>query len=484
MRVQLLIPPFPRDARLGKTRALYPVYPQLGISYVAAEAERRGHQVEIIEAEVLFLDDTDCLEMIEDFKPRVLGFQVFTHSQDACHKLAGDAKQRIPGLVVVVGGIASTVQPDYQLRPGNPVDYAVRGEGEQTFGELLEVLELGLTGEALDQRLSQVTGLSFRTSTGQVRHNPRRVEIDVMDDLPFPAFHLLPMGAYTAPAQLRGTAIHEMMMSRGCPYNCSFCMSPQSFKKRFRAFSVDRILKDIAVMRERYGMDSIQFYDDVFTYDRDHAMALLDAMIDSGLDLPWTCLTRVDLVDQELLHKMAKAGCYQIFYGMESATQRILDLVHKGIKSLDQVRDAMKMTRKAGIESFLSVMIGFPTETHAEAYDTMAFVRAVDPDYALWHRFTPWPGSAIYDLAMKHGKLRTDDLSKYTINWGFVYLPDGWTNEELEKAERTAMRKFYLRPKKLMGKLKLLWTLPRERAWNLLKHGPDLLKTNPNAKTL
>jgi radical SAM superfamily enzyme YgiQ (UPF0313 family) len=236
-------------------------------------------------------------------------------------------------------------------------------------------------------------------------------------------------------------------------------------------------------MRDRYGMDSIQFYDDVWTYDRDHAMAVLDAMLESDFDMPWTCLTRVDLVDQELLNKMAKAGCYQIFFGMESATQRILDLVHKGIKSIEQVRDAVKMTRKAGIESFVSVMIGFPTETIEEAYDTMAFVRSIDPDYALWHRFTPWPGSAIYDLALEHGTLTTDDLSKYTINWGFVYQPNGWTPEQLEKAEKTAMRRFYLRPSKLLSKFRLLLSLPRDRAWNLLRHGPDLFRSNPNAKS-
>lgn len=485
MRVQLVIPPFPRDARLGKTRALYPVYPQLGIAYVAAEAERRGHKVSIIEAEVLLLDEEDTLELIEDFRPDVLGFQVFTHSQDTCHEIARMAKEKLPDVTVVVGGIASTAQPDYQLRPESPVDYAVRGEGEQAFGELLEVLEgrHEMTAEQLDQRLSQVMSVSYRGLDGAPRHNPRRPEVTNMDDLPFPAFHLLPMHAYTAPAQLRGTAIHEMMLTRGCPYNCSFCMSPQSYKKRFRSFSVERTMTDIGIMRERYGMDSIQFYDDVFTYDREKCMELLDAMIDSGMNLPWTCLTRVDLVDQELLNKMAQAGCYQIFYGMENASQRILDLVHKGIKSLDQIRDAVAMTRKAGIESFLSVMLGFPTETKEEAYETMRFVRSVDPDYALWHRFTPWPGSAIYDLALEHGKLQTDDLSKYTINWGFVYLPDGWTHAELEKAERTAMRRFYLRPSKLLGKFKLLWRLPRERAWRLLKHGPDLLRTNPNAQS-
>jgi len=289
------------------------------------------------------------------------------------------------------------------------------------------------------------------------------------------------MGVYSAPAHLRGNVIHEMMLTRGCPYNCSFCMSPHSFKIRFRAFSVERSMRDIRRMIDDYGMDSIQFYDDVFTYDRDNCMALMDAMIEENLNIPWTCLTRVDLVDQELLDRMGQAGCYQVFFGMESATQRILDLVHKGTKT-EQIEPAVKMVRKAGIESFLSVMIGFPTETQEEAYETMRFVRAVDPDYALWHRFTPWPGSNVYQLALEHGTMRTDDLSKYTINWGFVYLPEGWTHDELEQAELTAMRRFYMRPRKLFSRMKVLFKLPRKRAMKLLKHAPDLLRMNPNAK--
>lgn len=483
MRVQLVIPPFPRDQRLGKTRALYPVYPQLGLAYVAAEAERLGHTVEVVEGEVLLLSDEDVLEAIEDFRPQVLGFQAFTHSQDACHRIARAAKERLPGLVVVLGGIASTVRPDDQLAPGRAADYVVRGEGERTFGELLAYLESPGDPAERHSRLAQIHGLSWKDGEGRIVTNPRRAEVERMDDLPFPALHLFPMGVYNAPAQLQGNAIHEMMLTRGCPYNCSFCMSPQSFRKRFRSFSVERALADIARMRERFGMDSIQFYDDVFTYDRDGCLKLLDALIETRLGLPWTCLTRVDLVDQELLVRMRQAGCYQIFFGMESASQRILDLVHKGIQ-LDQVRAAIKMTRKAGIESFLSVMIGFPTETPDEAYRTMAFVRAVDPDYALWHRFTPWPGSAIYDLALQHGTVRTGDLAKYTINWGFVYQPKGWTVEQLEQAEATAMRRFYLRPGKLLSKLKLLLRLPRRRAWNLLVHGPDLVRRNPTASQI
>ncbi len=479
MRVQLIIPPFPRQERMGKTKALYPVYPQLGLAYIAAIAESLGHQVEIIDAEALLLSREDVLEAIDDFRPQILGFQAFTHSQDNCHTVARLAKERLPNVTVVFGGIACTAQPEYQMTPGKVCDYAVRGEGEHCFTELLALIQQKLPPEQHDVEAAAIESLIWKNRHGEIKINRRRKEVPSMDDLPNPALHLLPMGLYSAPAHLRGDAIHEMMLTRGCPFNCSFCMSPISFKTRFRSFSVERSLRDIRMMQNTYGMDSIQFYDDVFTYDRENCMELLDAMIEENLGIPWTCLTRVDLVDQELLDKMNRAGCYQVFFGMESATPRILKLVHKGT-DLDQVRSAVKMVRKAGIESFLSVMIGFPTETQEEAYDTMQFVRAVDPDYALWHRFTPWPGSQIYELALEHGKLRTDDLSKYTINWGFVYQPDGWTHAELERAELIAMRRFYMRPKKFLQRLKVLFKLPRKRAWNLLKHAPDLLLPNPN----
>jgi anaerobic magnesium-protoporphyrin IX monomethyl ester cyclase len=200
-------------------------------------------------------------------------------------------------------------------------------------------------------------------------------------------------------------------------------------------------------------------------------MELCDLMIAEKINLPWSCFTRVDCVTAELLKKMKAAGCYQIFYGVEAGNQRLLNLMSKGI-TMEQVRNAFKWTKDAGIEALASFIIGLPTETKAEARASAAFAKEIDADYAHWEVFTPYPGTNLYKIALEHGRLLTTDLNQYSP-WRDepVYLPFGRTAEELKETKMWIYRQFYLRPFFMLRRLKSLLHLPFTRILKLVESG-------------
>jgi radical SAM superfamily enzyme YgiQ (UPF0313 family) len=260
------------------------------------------------------------------------------------------------------------------------------------------------------------------------------------------------------------------MTSRGCPFRCAYCSGHINFGRTHRFHSARRVIDEIKILMRDYKADSIQFFDETFTFSKPRVLELCDKMIEEKVKISWAAFSRVNTIDRELLEKMREAGCYQIFYGVESGNQRLLDLIHKDI-TLDQARKAIKLTREAGIESFASFMLALPTETMEESYKTIDFAIELDPDYAQFPITTPFPGTELYDIAKKSGSFTTEDWSKF-MSWDqVVYVPEGRSVEEVKHTAKEAYRRFYLRPKYVARRVWGMRKLPPRKLFNMITSG-------------
>lgn len=460
-----IVPPSSLEIEYGEFRESGSMYNSIGLGSLAAVALQEGHDVKVVDCEALGFDYRDLEREISDYNPDLVGLQTFCTTIDRCHRCAQIVKKVNPGTPVVFGGVQVSLFPEESLRTPE-VDYVVQGEGEVALLNLLKYLEGKLARD-------QVLSLIYKESNGSdpvIRRNRIQPLIQDLDSLPYPARHLFPIDRYHSSAQLRGSRTLHLMSSRGCPYRCSYCTSHMTFGKTHRWMSTEKVMGEIRHLMDDFGVDGIQFYDETFTMNRPRVMELMDAMIEQGFDIPWTCFTRVNLVDQEILEKMAQAGCYQIFYGIESGVQRLLDLIKKD-HTLEQARNAVRMTKQAGIETVAAFMLTLPTETEAETEQTINFGLELDPDYIYWLTTTPYPGTPLYDIAKDGGSIINDDWQHYTVFNDIVYVPHGRQPDEIKKKLKQAYRRFYLRPQYLARRVKSFAKLPPRKIVNLLASG-------------
>lgn len=457
MKILLVTPPFSEKERYGKLSAVGTLYPPLGLAYIAAVAEKEGHVVKVVESEAVGWSYEDIYAEAEDFNPDIVGMPTFLNTIQRCFTIAEGMRKRFPAVKVVLGGVQVTLNPDEAMAV-NSVDFVIRGEGENVFRQLLLAIEGRMN-------MADVRGLIWRDKGAVVSNTPQEL-IKNLDELFLPARHLFPMEHYHSSSQLRGKRTLHMMTSRGCPFRCAYCTSHMTFGKTFRYHSPDRIIQEMRILKDEYGADSIQFYDESFTLNRNRVMNLCDEIILRGVSLPWACFTRVNLVDRELLHKMRRAGCYQIFYGVEAATQRLLNIIKKDI-TIEQIKNAFRWTKEAGIETLASFMIGLPTETLEESYRTIDFAIEINADYAQWQKTTPFPGTELYDICEQHGQIVTKDWTRFTAWNEIVYVTNGRTKEDIIRVEKEAFRRFYLRPSYILTRLPMFFRLSLSKLFSM-----------------
>lgn len=466
MKIILVVPPLTLEERYGDLKGVGTLYPPLGLAYIAAIGERCGHEVKVVESEAMGYSYADIERLITEFQPDVLGMQSFCTTIKRNYKVAEIAKKINPKIQILLENVHVTLFPNESIKK-DCIDFLIQGEGEIVFENFLKELD----GK---KNFKNVKGLVWKQNK-KIIQNPRQELIKNLDSLPLPSRHLFPMAKYKASANLRGKRTLNIMTSRGCPYRCTYCNSSQTFGKTHRWNSAARVVEEIKQLKEVYGIDCIQFYDETFTLNKKRIFELCDKLIQEKVDIPWSCFTRVNLVNKELLVKMKEAGCYQIFYGVESGVQRLLDLMKKDI-TLDQIREAFKWTKEAGMETLASLMFAMPTETVQDSEDTIKFALELDPDYAQWQKTTPYPGNELAKTCLENGELLTDDWSKFTSWNEVVYVPHGRTKEEIVKTTKKAFRKFYLRPSYIIRRLNMLRKLPWQNRINLIKTGLKMLR--------
>ncbi len=247
---------------------------------------------------------------------------------------------------------------------------------------------------ASQQPFSDIAGLTWRDPAGSIISNPARPFIDDLDSLPFPAWHLLSHQKYVLP--LKGRPFLIIAPQRGCPFNCTFCTCQTYYGKKLRIRSTENIIAEIQYDMERFGVRDFFFWAETFVVDRQHVAELCQAMLDASLGISWTCNSRIDIVDEELLKLMARAGCWMISYGIESADQQVLDAVRKGTR-VEQAAVAVSLARAAGIKTAGHFIFGLPGDTEEAMRKTLKLARSLKLDVAQFYSAVPFPGSRLYE---------------------------------------------------------------------------------------
>ena len=427
MKITLANPPYPPSVHS------HPPFIPLGIAYLGAVAEKAGHEVTVIDCQAEKLSYEDFRSRVAKTPADIIGVTATTLLYKSAMKLIDIAKQEQPQSVTVLGGSHGTFWDENALLEYPSLDMVVRREGEKTFLEILERLKNNLDFKG-------VLGTTFRNKNGKIIRNDERPFLEDLDSLPFPAHHLLPL----EDLKRMGKILFPLITSRGCVYWCDFCSTVRMFGRGYRMRSPKNVVDEMQLVHDNYGVDQVTFYDDAFTVDRNRVLKICEELHSRRLDMKWDCGTRVDMIDRELLKTMKDAGCIAVWLGVESGSQTMLGAMNKSIK-LDQTQTAFKTAHEEGLITIANTVLGFPGETEQTAWETINFLKKLNPDDVGFYVATPYPGTPMYDQVKKEGWLRITDFDKYDTAGATFETP--WLSmKKLEEIRYKAYQQFYLRP--------------------------------------
>jgi len=328
------------------------------------------------------------------------------------------------------------------LKSSENLDAVVMGEGEETIVDLANHSNSGKND------LEDVKVIVYRDiESGNLKTTPKRPLINDLDSLPFPARHLVPFDSYGASQEQTGGII----TSRGCVYSCNYCSSSLIMGKKFRSRSPENVLDEIEELTDKYNINDIGFMDDTFMLNKRRADDIANEIKARGIDINFVASSRVDRVDFDLLQNLKSSGLKTIYYGVESGSQRILDLMKKGI-TLKQAESAVKAAKNAGLDVLTSFILGYPGETEDDINKTIDFSTKLDSDYCQYSILTPFPGTPIYNELMEKDLIDNEDWHDYTVLKSVLkYDEMGLNKKMVERKLATAYLKFYARPKYLLN---------------------------------
>lgn len=352
------------------------------------------------------------------------------------------------------------------MRPYPALDYCLRGEPEMTLREVVDT-QMGRTEFSPEiERLYRTTdptwepvvaqrdaasghfdmhhvkGLVWRWQ-GEIVRNPDRPFIPNLDDLPIPMHHLLPLDKYRTPV-IKGS-YQFIVTSRGCSAGCTYCIKHVSYQHALRLRSPQNIIDEIRMLAE-LGVKNIHMYADLFTVNRDQVMGICDELIKADLGVTFTCNSRVDYVDEEMLKMMAKAGCTVISWGIESANEQILKNARKGALP-DRARQSLKWAREAGIRNLGYFIVGLPGETRETIQETIDFSKELPLDLAIFHIAAPYPGTPFFFQVMENNWFKPGTRwEQVDMDRSTVLQYANLSAEDLEREAKRAMREWMFRP--------------------------------------
>ncbi|MEM3550224.1 MAG: radical SAM protein [Candidatus Bathyarchaeia archaeon] len=451
MRVCLVSPPY--SSAVKSVVGVSP--PPLGLAYLASMV-RDEYDVRVVDSNVLDYSLDDVRRELKNFYPDVVGITSTTPSIYEAYKVAEVAKSVRGDCVVVLGGPHATFLPEEVLTDCRSVDVVVHGEGEITFQELVDAIDRGI-------RIEEVRGITFRKGGKVVTTKPRPF-VDDLDSIPFPSLDMLPVERYA----LKEVRYMPIITSRGCPFKCSFCASSRLFGGCWRGRSAKNVVEEIRLIHDRFKIKNIEFVDDTFTLNGRRVEEICDEILREGLDISWGASSRVDTISKRLAEKMRKAGCWIVYLGIESASQKILNAMGKKI-TISQIVKAVKTLKEAEIQILGSFILGFPEETVETAKQTIAFAKKLGLDYAQFSILTPYPGTPIYNYAKENNMLLTRDWFKFNVIEPVMKLKS-LTVKQLRSLFEKAYLTFYMRPK-------MLWRWIKQKQFHIIK---STIKTATN----
>ena len=453
----------------------------LGMASLAAYIREKGYGVGVLDCPTLRINNEDVYKIILERDPAIIGFSTTTYSLSRATELAKKIREKIPNKLTIIGGSHANVAGIETANEYSEFDLIAYGlDGEYIAHDIVKKFkEKNYNRESFlsdEQNLKSINGIIYRYKNNVVK-NPPRENILNLDELPLPARDLFPMERYIPlPNQYKRLPLTNMVVIRGCPYFCSFCDQAGTGARRR---SPQKVIEEIKDCVNKYGIKEISFWDDTMSYHKKWMREFLDLLIKENLDLVWSCYAAVNTVDKEILKLMRKAGCWNIFYGYETAIEELAENIqtNRKNKNFDRMKQVAKWTKEAGIEVRGSFLIGLPGETPELAKRTVQNAIELDPDYAQFTLVCPYPGTKLAKEIEegKWGKFITRDLEEYQC-WNVTWLPDGYKNpKELKDMERYAFRKFYLRPSYILKRILKIRSL--EDIKRYLKGGTALIKS-------
>jgi len=426
------------------------VFIPVGLAYLGSSLEQVGHKVKIIYTFNSKKGITEFKKELKNYDPDVVGISSTTIDIHICLQLVDLVKVHNPNCLTVLGGAHPTVCAKEILDLNSNVDAIVRGEGEITLTELLE--------KKNKEDFGTVKGITFKLN-GKMIENPGRENIEDLDSLPFPAYHLLPMETYknwrklfnVFPFRKAGSSYASITSSRGCPFACIFCSSRRMWGKKWRIRSPENVIEELKLLRYKYNKKYIYFLDDTSTVNKDRMLKICDLIRKEGIDIAWECSTRVDLFDKDLASTLKKSGCVNVYLGLESGVQETLDFISKGVKIEDSIR-SVKIAKEAGLTVESNFMIGIPGETREKINQTIYFAKKLDIEYPSFTILTPYPGTKLYEYAERNNLLLTKDWSKYNLTASVMKVP-GLTAKELKSLHMKANLICNFNPSKIFKSL-------------------------------
>lgn len=467
---------------INATNYLFPPQELMSLGAIAREKERKKEGTgEVMEGEgtrgwreeggngdkgdVLLLDAIaenldfeGAGERIAEFKPDLIvaltGFECFQNDIDE----AQSVKRAFPGARLALIGYYPTLFPKELLHNSN-ADFILLNEPDETFSELYDALDKGKKGKGLEGRgkggrLSTIQGLAYKEGR-KVVVNRERQRIKNLDSLPLPAHELLKNELYFEP--FLGKPYSTIQSSRGCPYRCTYCVCTYGHAISFR--SAENILAEMRKLNE-LGIRHFRFVDDTFTIDRKRVIGICNKMTGENLKMKWSCLSRVDALDAEMLKAMKKAGCVRIFLGIESGSQKMLDYYRKGYDA-GKIKEKVDLVRKAGIEALGFFIVGTPNETDEDLGKSIELAKKCNFDYVVASSLIPYPGTEMFEQLKKN-----IDFSLMPYRNKFA---DNAIDLKGRRMEQRFYREFYLRPGYAIRKIPFFARRPAEAFHNLRK---------------
>ena len=446
---EINIHPVPRK----RTRVLGR-YPSLGIAGIGAVLRRGGlADVHVIDSASPRMSYRDFERQIRRLMPEIVGFTSTTIDWPEVVALARLVKRVDPDILVLVGGFQMSCYPEDCL--AFPcVDVGVEGDGEETMVEIVEAVAAGRSPWGIAGTWQR------HPQTGRPTHGPARQPLQDLDALPFAARDLFPNEHYRAITIQ--TPFATMVTARGCPYTCRYCGQSAS-RERYRWRSAESVYEEIRSLVAQ-GFRELIFFDETFTVNRKRTVALCELMIRNDVRVPWTCRTRVDLVDRELLELMKRAGCRRLQMGIESGSPEVLEHMGRTI-DLGQVERGFALAEQVGFERRGYFMLGYLDETEEQAQQTIDMACRMRLDWASFSRVIGLPATPLYEEMLARGVLETDFWREYSnlrFGQGVPYCQD---EAYLRRLQRQAYRRFYSRPSVLLSKAKDLRSGVRRREY-------------------
>jgi radical SAM superfamily enzyme YgiQ (UPF0313 family) len=433
--VLLIFPIWVRSSGRGK---LQRSLPPLGILSIASYLETKGHKVSVLDLHASPMSPAEFRTFVQKLKPNYVGITVLSNHFIPAHHIATICKQESPGCKVITGGVHAESCPGQMLK--NPaIDAVCIGDGEEVMADFVS-----------GKSFSEIPGLCFVDHSHNIIQNRVRPQTKDLDQYPFPAYHLIDFNNYfPAMGSYRNYPAINAIMTRGCPGKCTFC---NSAKTLLRGRSPEKMADLIQHLREQHGIRQISFYDDTFTANPKSLRTFCNELIRRKIDVSFICYARGDMFTEEIAGLLKKAGCHQVFLGIESGSIHLTEKIGKPIE-LSKYKKVVETAHKFGIEVRGGFIVGHLDETKETLEQTYQFAKDLDLDFFLPSILTPYPGTELYKKAKAENLLIHEDYSMY--GQGEVILKmKHLTKEELLKFYRNIFIKFHLRPRVIWRQLK------------------------------